>query len=347
MTTKRIRLLGFPAFKNCELNSYCSDFYNALIQHDITVDEFTFWRALSKRYDIIHVHWPEKFLNSNYLIKATVWSAMLLICLKIHQIKGGKIIWTAHNLKPHEIKYPRCSRIFWPLFLRMVNATFSLSYSNQKILFDTVELPKATHHKIIHLPLFHKPDADNIDSILGCIGISQTKPYCLFFGRILPYKNVEALIDIFKSNPPSNVNLVIAGSCESSAYKDELEARTANASNIKFIGRRTTDVELLALIQGCAIGIVPFKAIFNSASLLQFPSYGKPAMTPYSDNFAEYGNLFETSPFVLYKGSLTKDIIEHAITNLPTVDKNCPKELTTKEVAIHAAEFFHEVAKEQ
>ena len=341
--SKTITVLGFPAFSNRNSNIYNYTFYTAVEKHGIEVDEFSFQRALFGHHDIIHVHWPEKFLNSHYRLKALLWSTLFLFCLKLHRLKGGRVVWTAHNLKPHEIKYPRLSKLFWENFLRTVNATISLSKTNQKIMLEATDLPNATCHTVIYHPLYKQITADNTEKNLQNMGISTKRPYCLFFGRILPYKNVEKLIAMFKDNPPEGINLVVAGNCENQAYKDEITALAESADRVTFISRRTGDEELHSLIQGCAVGILPFKTIFNSGSLLQFPSYGKPVMAPYSDNFAEYGSLFKTSPFILYRDTLTRETIEKAVTNLPDFQQKCPRELTEEETGIRAAEFFRKV----
>jgi glycosyltransferase involved in cell wall biosynthesis len=337
-----ISVLGFPAFSNRNSNPYNSEFYAALQKHNIHVDEFSFRRAFFGHYDIIHIHWPEKFLNSHYRSKALLWSVALLACLRLQRLRGRQVVWTVHNLAAHETKYKTISRLFWKHFLPNVTATISLSHANQKILQKTTALPNCTNQSVIYHPLYPKTSYNP-----GNIKLKIPAPYALFFGRILPYKNVEKLIGIFKTNPPHKLHLVIAGSCEDSSYQQQIHALTANSTNITLINRHISDDELHYLLDKCIFGILPFKNIFNSGSILQFPSHAKPVIAPASENFYEYSRLFRKSPFILYDDELSASKIESLIADLPQLDTSAPLQLSYKQAAISAAAFFQTILPPQ
>ena len=340
---RAISVLAFPAFSNRNSNSYNADLYSEVTRHNIKVTEFSFYRAIFKHNDIIHIHWPEKFLNSNYRIKAILWSAALLFCLTLHRMRGGKVVWTAHNLIPHQIKYHKLYKIFIGIFRSRIDAVISLSESNRHILEKNVQLPNLKHHAVIPHHLYPVPDTDNIS-------IPATLPplpenFCLFFGRLLPYKNVETIIDIFTRNPPSNLNLIIAGAAENQTYAQSLTAHIGKSNRITFINRRISDAELATLIHNCRFGVLPFKTIFNSGSLLQFASYGKAVLTPYSESFAEYAAFFSPSPFIFYHNDvITSQTIKDTAANISGTTYPRPVQLSLENCGRLTAEFFRAVA---
>jgi beta-1,4-mannosyltransferase len=343
--SRRIRVLGFPAFSNRISNSYNANFYNAAATHDVDVMEFSLWRAFFGRYDIIHIHWPERYLNSHYRLKAVGGSALLLTALGLCRLLGRRVVWTVHNLKAHNLRYPHLSSWFWKRYVRAVDATISLSKVNQTICLKERSLPAARHHAIIYHPLYEPYTAPDRENILEQLQFQVRQPYCLFVGRILPYKHVEILISLFRDNPPDDLNLIIAGSFEDHAYRTTIEALAAKVDRVHLIPRHISDQEMAALIDGCALGVLPFKEIFNSGSLLQFPAYRKPVLVPRSDNFSEYGKLFSISPFIFYDGELTREVMMNAIQQLPVVQENIPLELTWEEAGRKGAAFFHEIVQ--
>jgi len=56
--TNDFRILAWPAFK-AKLSPYNRLLYRNMRHLGATVEEFSVWRVLSRRYDIVHLHWPE------------------------------------------------------------------------------------------------------------------------------------------------------------------------------------------------------------------------------------------------------------------------------------------------
>ena len=139
-----LRVMAFPAFSR-KSNPYNALLYNAVQKEGVDVVEFSFKNAFLSKADIVHVHWPEFFLNSHYRIKALLFSIMLLLSLGVQKLKGAKLVWTLHNLKPHVIRYPVLSGLFWWIYKRMVDGVLSLSQANLKIAQDAIP-------EIKHLP---------------------------------------------------------------------------------------------------------------------------------------------------------------------------------------------------
>jgi hypothetical protein len=56
---ERLQVLVFPKHGD---NPFLARFSHGLEQQGAAVDDFTFKRALLRRYDVLHVHWPDSHL---------------------------------------------------------------------------------------------------------------------------------------------------------------------------------------------------------------------------------------------------------------------------------------------
>src|SRR5713101_8319556 len=93
--------LAWPAFDTGELNPYTRLLYRSLELQGVQVEDFAVWRAFFKKYEILHLHWPEYYVAHRNLIKAIVGTAGLLLSVFWCRRRGAKVIWTVHNLGAH------------------------------------------------------------------------------------------------------------------------------------------------------------------------------------------------------------------------------------------------------
>src|SRR5437879_12899485 len=60
-----MRILAWPAFRPDTGNPYNALLYGAVERRGAEVDEFTPRRLLSGRYDVWHIHWPDRIAHAN------------------------------------------------------------------------------------------------------------------------------------------------------------------------------------------------------------------------------------------------------------------------------------------
>ena len=88
-------------------NPYTWLLYTHLAELGVQVHDFSPTRALRGRYDVLHVHWPDKALNARWLAGRAVGAAAALALIDIARARGARIVWTAHNAHPHESRHRR------------------------------------------------------------------------------------------------------------------------------------------------------------------------------------------------------------------------------------------------
>ena len=300
-----------PAFKNKEPNPYNFLLYSSVQKNDVDVREFSFAALFGLRFDILHIHWPEFYLNSHYFLKALIYSFGLLLGIVWSKAWGKKLVWTVHNLHPHKIQYPKLNFLFWKLFLPQVDGVISLSEANQKLLLQTYPQLATKQHAVAYHGLYtgYYPDTISREEAQTKLNVPKDKKVFLFLGLVKPYKNVEVLIEIFKQHDFSDSVLIIAGKAESTEYGQKINALIGQSSNIFFFQGFVDNNDLQTYFAAADFSVIPFAAIFNSGSALLSVSFNTPVILPYSDNFKEYSKLLNNM-LVLYEENLKNSLLK-------------------------------------
>jgi len=311
-SNRTLRVLACPAYKNKSSNPYNYLLCSALERKGVTVSEFSFFNCLKLRYDIVHVHWPELYLNSASFLKAFLFSAILIASLAWSKLFGKKIVWTVHNLRPHKVKYGTLNSLFWYFYLPLVDGFISLSGANLKLIRD--EYPKlsnvpsaVTLHGLYN---GHYPDNLTRSEARTKLSISSERKVCLLMGQLRPYKNIELLIDVFGSADLSGVDLLVVGRSVDSDYSEELKQLASGKSNVRIIEKYVDDADIQIYMKSVDLMVLPFRRIFNSGSALLSVSFGIPTLVPNTPNFVEYQNILQDLIFC-FDGELeSKDILQ-------------------------------------
>jgi len=339
-----IKVLAFPAFKNKDSNPYNYLLYSGINKYNVLVKEFSFSKCIMLDYDLIHIHWPELYLSSNYLMKAIVYSFLLLFSLSFAKLFGKKIVWTVHNIKPHKIKYKILNKIYWLLFTPMVDAIISLSKANE-IIANKLSFKETIKKKVIYHGLYNSIYENSISKYESkkIFSIPGDKKVCLFIGQIKPYKNIELLIELFNIEPIlKNYFLIIAGRFESTKYYDEVISHV-KSKNIIIHNKFIPNIELQNYFNASNVCILPFNDIFNSGSALLPASFNTSVIIPFSENFYEYQALLGKDKMFIYNNKLTAEIISAHLCE----EKNIPKPISTvlswPQIQNNLSEFYKEI----
>jgi beta-1,4-mannosyltransferase len=341
-----VKVLAFPAFKNKSSNPYNYLLYSGIENEGVEVHEFSFKRCLSLNYDLIHIHWPELYLNSNYMIKAFIYSFMLVFCLFFAKLFGKKTIWTIHNLKPHHVKYKFLNKLFWPCYLRFVDGVVSLSKANEKLFFDKFTFKQKINNVVIHHGLYDNYYENNVtqSDARKHLSIDEHKKVALFIGQVKTYKNVESLVNIFNEKLLSDEVLIIAGKFETQDYYNEVNRVAKHNPNIIIHNKFIPDSDLQFYFNAADLCILPFKDIFNSGSSLLAASFNTPVLVPYSDNFQEYRNEMALSTILTYEKSISATLILNKLDSEGSRDLETPRELSWQVLQRKLAIYYQQVA---
>lgn len=303
-------------------NPFVSRFSGALERMGATVDDFSYKRALTRRYDVLHLHWPDSHLMSGSFAGSVFKHARLGLLAAILRWRGTRIVWMLHNLQPHDRNHWLSRRLFSLWFPKACTHVIALTAFGLQSARSLYPVLGRKHSAII--PHGH---------YRGAYGRAPSKPECrrqldlprrrftlLFFGGVRRYKNVPLLIDVFRRLADLDVQLVIAGQPGHGISADELSQMCAGDNRIALKLEFIPD-DAVPLYFGAADAVVlPFDSILNSGSVLLALSFNRIVLAPRLGALPEIQALVGEQWLHLYDGPLSTEMLNGLRAALPADD---------------------------
>ena len=282
-----VRILAWPAFDNQTGNPYNRLLYAPMADMGVTVDEFSPGRALQSAllgaHDAWHLHWPDDLLSITPR-RAAAWRvAGLLGLMTLARWRSIRMVWTAHDLGPHESPHPWLERFFWHHFVPRVDAVISLSEHGLEAARE--RFPRLRGRPGFAIPHGHYrdayPPAPPKDEARRALDLPAEVPVVLFVGRIRPYKNVARLVKVFREmDAPERAHLVVAGNPASEALRRRIEAAAAGAERVRLALRFIPEAGLPAYLAAADLVALPYRDVLHSGSALLALSFDRPVLVP-------------------------------------------------------------------
>lgn len=323
---KKMRVLASPAFSNEKVNPYNSLLYRELVSQGVEVTEYSHKRALLSQYDVVHFHWPDGYMNKANIFKA--WQRLIVFAavLLVLKLKQSKIVWTVHNVAPHDAYRPRLSQQFLNWFTRNCDGFIFMSEANHASFRQ--RYPSAANHQWALIPHGHYRNSYSpaVDQVIAKqqLSIPEKNKVLLFFGMIKPYKNIPALMQAFKEAELNNYALVVAGNTDSNELRAQIHS--LKNSNIHLFLEFIPDEKLPLYLGAADYVILPYKAILNSGALLLALSFNKPVIAPHMGSIISMQHELGTQWIYSYSDDLTPSHLRNAITTLDSAERAavCP-----------------------
>jgi len=138
-------------------------------------------------------------------------TAFFLAMLLVVRNRGTRIIYTLHNLVPHDTRRPRFHRIVQRLIIKLADATIVHSQPALNLAKETYG-ERRNFHIIPHgrCEGFY-PDEVSRSQARAQLKIPGNAKVALFLGVMLKYKGVQSLLESAEELARRNVLLVLAG----------------------------------------------------------------------------------------------------------------------------------------
>ena len=303
-----LRVLAWPIDPR---NPYTASLYTDMGQ-DVRVEEFSM-PNLRHRYDVWHVHWPEALLNIRNPALASAKLAAFLAMIDWVRLRGGKIVWTVHNLKAHDNLHPRIEAMFYRRFIGHVDGVISLSDTGLQMAQEKFGRLRDLPAVIIRHGHYRNQYPQCPPDARAALGIDDDTRVILFFGEVRGYKNVDALVRAFRGVKDERVHLLIAGRPKNA----ELGAGIAKEA------ARDTRVRLeLAFIEPARVGkyfgaadlvVLPYRHILNSGAALLALSFNRPVLVPDIGSMGELAADFGDKWIRKFSGEIDAAKLESAL----------------------------------
>ena len=240
-----------------------------------------FWQNLRKG-DVLHLHWPSFSYakdTAGKSLRAFVRYAALLLLVRA---RGGRIVWTAHNLYPHRATGPAwLDRIARRFTIAISSKVYAHSESAARIVADTFRVSAA---KMAVIPQGHYvgyyPDTYTKSDARAALKISLDATCYLFFGGVEPYKNLPELIRAFVRARRDDDVLYLVGRCKDAKYKAEIRAAAAQEPGIHIVDAYVDDNAIQLYMAAADVVVLPYREVLTSAVAMLALSFGRPVIAP-------------------------------------------------------------------
>lgn len=312
---QRLRVLAWPAFDNTTGNPYNRLLYEAMQAQGVEVEEFAPERMVKERYDVWHMHWPDDWLSESDPWRAVRRGLGLLMLMAWARLRGTRIVWTVHNLGPHESYYPALERVFWPLFLRQIDGFISLSMHGKAAAERA--FPPLQHVPGFVVPHGHYrtayPNEMDRAEARAALDLDPDVPVLLYVGRIRAYKNVPHLVRTFRAMERDDVRLLVAGNPVSDTLRKAIEAAAEADGRIQLALRFIPDGAMQLYLNAADLVVLPYRDILHSGSALLALSFDRPVMVPDRGAMEELQGHVGPGWVHTYDGPLTPERLEEGL----------------------------------
>lgn len=311
-----LKIMAWPAFKNKNENPYNWLLYSNMKNEEITIDDFSIRDALTKKYDIFHVHWPDAVLNnSKNVIEAKIKASIIFFVIRLMKARGTKIVWTAHNLKTHDKNFAQFEEKYWNNFLKQVDGTINLTETGYKEMLKIFPFSSKVKHAIVSHGHYKNVYEKTIskEAAKKQLGIPENAQVLTFIGQIREYKNVPKLVKIFQEVQQSDVYLVIAGKPKTESLLNSIVNASQSNNKVKLFLKFIPDEEMQVYINSSDLVVLPYQDILNSGSALLSLSFERPILVPNKGALKELKKDIGEDWIITYEDDFTSEELTQAL----------------------------------
>ncbi len=342
-TTARLRVLAWPIDP---ANPYTTSLY-ARMGQDVKVEAFSA-RNFAHYQDIWHVHWPEALLNIRNPALAAFKLSSFLAMIDFVRLRGGRLVWTVHNLRAHDGLHPSLEARFYHSFIPRVDGVISLSETGLK-------LARERFPRLRHLPAAVIPHGHYRDQYPRCennaraeLDIPAGARVMLFFGKVRPYKNVDGLVRDFRNVRDSNALLMIAGQTNNASLGESLAKQAALDSRVRVALQFIEREQVARFFSAADLVVLPYRNILNSGAALLALSLNRPVLVPDLGSMGDLRDDFGGQWVRTYSGEINAETLESAL-GWAAGRKPCicamPDEYRWEKIRSETLRFYQEVLK--
>jgi glycosyltransferase involved in cell wall biosynthesis len=216
--------------------------------------------------------------------------------IRILKAIGCRVVFTAHNLLPHEVESVAEGDSDESIF-RLVHRVVVHSEDNRQELVQLFGLPPERIAVIPHgsydllLPRGRTPK----ERARAELGLDRDAKVILFFGLIRRYKGLEFLVEAFERLEASHpdallliVGEVFRGDAEDHAFYSRLVEEASRRRNVRCVPRYVPIGDVASYLSAAEIVVLPYAKTYQSGVLFAAYAAGRPVIV------TETGGLPET-----------------------------------------------------
>ena len=258
------------------------------LAHDILFGRF--------RPQVVHLHWISRF-GARGLGLARAASFLLRLCLL--RVAGIRLVWTVHNLLPHESRHPRLDMAIGWLTARLAHCLIVHSATAKAEVCKGWGLAASKPIHVVPHPNYIGcyPDSITRAQARQRLDIPESGVVLLFLGAVRPYKGVLQLVDSFKALDDASTFLLIAGRPLNDDFAQTVNDAIQGNGNIRFHAGFVSDDDVQVYMNAADVVVLPYLRTLSSGAVMLAMSFGKACVAPALGSIAD---LLDASGAFLY-----------------------------------------------
>ena len=229
---------------------------------------------------VLHFHWPSySYAHSNRARMVEYVRSWAQILVRAKAL-GFQIVWTVHNLYPHEQIHNDLEHEARQLLLDSCDSVIVHCHAAIPLLqarFNIKAKCAVIQHG--HYCGIYGKAADSAEA-RQTLGIPQQGTVYLFFGQLRPYKGLEGLVRLFSSLPENLGTLLIAGPTLDAALARKLIGQSRCRRNIIVHPFFIPDREVSLYFGAGDVLVLPYADVLTSGTAVLAHSMGRPVIAP-------------------------------------------------------------------
>jgi glycosyltransferase involved in cell wall biosynthesis len=256
-----------------------------------------------------HLHWLGSVIgNTENESVALQRIESFLNQIKTLKSNGMKIVWTVHNILPHDSKLKEAQIKLRIELIKLVDIIHIMNEDTQRLADPFFEIPS---EKIIFIPHpsyrgFY-PSVVTREESRFQLRIPPDSIVFLFFGSIQAYKGLEDLLSAFErlQKNHSNIYLLIAGKVINKSYFSTLRKRINSNMNVRLFESRISTEHVQYYFKASNYCVCPYRITLNSGVAHLSHTFDIPVIGP---NIGGFKLLLEEGGGILYDNENLEDL---------------------------------------
>jgi glycosyltransferase involved in cell wall biosynthesis len=260
-------------------NPYLELLYDALARHGLDVEQdrapLTVRWLLSarRRVGFLHFHWPQGFYTYSQsrdpvsLLLSWVKLGLFVVRLRVARALGYRLVWTIHQVYPHESPSRRLDRRAGRALSRscdvlVAHDTWTADAATAELGAEHVEVVPHGSYVGVYPP--GRPRR----VVRAELGVPDEAFVFLCFGELRGYKDVDHLVDAFRGTALADSVLVVAGHMKDPRTGEHVASAARQDGRIHWVEGFVPPERVAELYAASDVAVVPRRDGGTSGALI-------------------------------------------------------------------------------
>ena len=274
-------------------------------------------------FDVIHLQWPEEQYRSYGSGPVDERATSFLHKLDEHKRRGAKLIWTVHNISPHEHLDSRVDRMVYQEVIERSELIVHHCPASIDLLSAAYRVPPSVPTVVAPIGNYGGyPNEMSREKARERLGIGQDAIVYLHFGAIRGYKGLDTLFQAYRRIRVKGKLLIVAGHYTGAGgLKGKLE--TLKLSLIDWFDRTTQlhlkmieDRDVQVYLRAADVVVLSHSRGLNSGVAVLGMTFGKVVIGP---DIGCIGNVLRQGENLIYPAN-DVSALARAMERVPALD---------------------------